>query len=43
MVVFLLKFEDEGDDQFIEIKVTDPQKIGDGMSAYIAYKVKDYA
>ncbi|XP_068204087.1 sorting nexin-2-like isoform X4 [Palaemon carinicauda] len=26
-------------DEFIEIQVSDPQKIGDGMSSYMAYKV----
>merc|ERR1719450_1199426 len=33
------KREMEGGDEFIEIKVTDPHKVGDGMSSYIAYKV----
>ncbi len=32
--------EEEGGDQFnIEIVVTDPKKMGDGMNAYMAYKV----
>ncbi|XP_049831679.1 sorting nexin-2 [Schistocerca gregaria] len=26
-------------DQFLEVSVTDPQKVGDGMGAYVAYKV----
>ncbi|GAB6032425.1 hypothetical protein CHUAL_011063 [Chamberlinius hualienensis] len=30
---------EEDKDHFLEISVTDPQKIGDGMSAYMAYKV----
>ena len=29
----------EGGDEFIEIKVTSPHKVGDGMSSYMAYKV----
>uniref|UniRef100_T1IUB9 PX domain-containing protein n=1 Tax=Strigamia maritima TaxID=126957 RepID=T1IUB9_STRMM len=36
--------EEEQNDQFIEITITDPQKIGDGMSSYMAYKVRaDYS
>merc|ERR1719500_610770 len=31
--------EMEGGDEFIEIKVTDAHKVGDGMSSYMAYKV----
>ncbi|XP_076068618.1 sorting nexin 1 isoform X5 [Oratosquilla oratoria] len=31
--------DNEKKDEFIEITVTDPQKIGDGMGAYMAYKV----
>ena len=31
--------EGEGGDDFIQITVSDPQKIGDGMSSYMAYKV----
>ncbi len=32
--------EEEGGDQFqIEITVTDPKKMGDGMGSYMAYKV----
>ena len=32
--------EEESGDQFgIEISVTDPKKMGDGMNAYMAYKV----
>ena len=32
--------EQEGGDEFeINITITDPQKIGDGMGAYMAYKV----
>jgi len=34
------EIEEEGGDQFsIEISVTDPKKMGDGMNAYMAYKV----
>merc|ERR1711892_1308214 len=33
------KREMEGGDEFIEIKVTSPHKVGDGMSSYMAYKV----
>lgn len=29
----------ETTDQFIEVTVTDPQKVGDGIGAYVAYKV----
>ena len=28
----------ENGDQFIEITVSEPQKIGDGMGSYLAYK-----
>ncbi|KAG0716364.1 Sorting nexin-2 [Chionoecetes opilio] len=31
--------EGEGSDEYIQIGVSDPQKIGDGMSSYMAYKV----
>ncbi|XP_063842857.1 sorting nexin-2-like isoform X6 [Scylla paramamosain] len=31
--------EGDGGDEFIQITVSDPQKIGDGMSSYMAYKV----
>jgi sorting nexin-1/2 len=31
--------EESGDQYSIEISVTDPKKIGDGMTAYMAYKV----
>ena len=31
--------EKEGGDTFIAISVSDPQKIGDGMSAYMSYKI----
>ncbi|XP_017776336.1 PREDICTED: sorting nexin-2-like [Nicrophorus vespilloides] len=31
--------EAEGGDQFIEITITEPQKVGDGMGAYMAYRV----
>lgn len=30
---------DEAGDAFIEISVSDPQKVGDGMGSYLAYKV----
>eukprot|EP00092_Neocalanus_flemingeri_P003089 GFUD01003300.1.p1 GENE.GFUD01003300.1~~GFUD01003300.1.p1 ORF type:complete len:586 (-),score=266.19 GFUD01003300.1:187-1797(-) len=33
------KREMEGGDEFIEIKVTSPHKVGEGMSSYMAYKV----
>ncbi|XP_063842865.1 sorting nexin-2-like isoform X13 [Scylla paramamosain] len=33
------KAEGDGGDEFIQITVSDPQKIGDGMSSYMAYKV----
>ncbi|KAL3287912.1 hypothetical protein HHI36_002369 [Cryptolaemus montrouzieri] len=33
------KVEAESGDQFIEITITESQKIGDGMGAYMAYKV----
>ena len=29
----------ESGDEFIEIKVTSPHKVGDGMSSYMAYKI----
>ena len=32
--------EGEKDDHFIEIVVTEPQKVGEGMSSYIIYKVE---
>ena len=36
----VFQIEEEGGDQFsIDITVTDPKKIGDGMNAYLAYKV----
>jgi len=32
--------EEEGGDQFsLEISITEPKKVGDGMNAYMAYKV----
>lgn len=33
------KLEREGGDEFIEISITEPQKVGDGMGAYMAYRV----
>ncbi|XP_042877404.1 sorting nexin-2-like isoform X7 [Penaeus japonicus] len=33
------QLESESGDEFIEISISDPQKIGDGMSSYMAYKV----
>ena len=30
---------DEAADTFIEVTISDPQKVGDGMSSYMAYKV----
>ncbi|KAG0716360.1 Sorting nexin-2 [Chionoecetes opilio] len=35
----LNQVEGEGSDEYIQIGVSDPQKIGDGMSSYMAYKV----
>lgn len=35
----LEEVETESYDQFLEIAVTEPQKVGDGMGSYIAYKV----
>ncbi|CAG0891709.1 unnamed protein product [Darwinula stevensoni] len=32
--------EGEKDDHFIEVVVTEPQKVGEGMSSYIIYKVE---
>jgi len=29
----------EGDDEFLEISVTSPHKVGEGMSSYMAYKI----
>lgn len=29
---------DEGGDLFVDINVSEPQKIGDGMGSYVAYK-----
>lgn len=29
---------ENGDGQFIEISVSEPQKVGDGLNSYIAYK-----
>ena len=29
----------ENGDEFIEIKVTSPHKVGEGMSSYMAYKI----
>uniref|UniRef100_H3CW14 Sorting nexin-2 n=1 Tax=Tetraodon nigroviridis TaxID=99883 RepID=H3CW14_TETNG len=32
--------EEEGDDRFdVDVAVTNPEKVGDGMNAYVAYKV----
>jgi hypothetical protein len=28
----------EGGDEFVEVIVEEPQKIGDGMNSYLAYK-----
>lgn len=32
--------DDEDKDKFIEVKISDPIKIGDGMSSYMTYKVQ---
>lgn len=32
-------FQQEENDTLLEISVSDPQKIGDGMGAYVVYKV----
>ena len=37
--LYLMQIEAASGDEFIEIHVSDPQKIGDGMSSYMAYKV----
>ena len=37
--MFQLEEEASGDQYRIEITVTDPVKKGDGMSAYMAYKI----
>ena len=34
-----LDLESEAADKFIEIDISEPHKIGDGMSSYMAYKV----
>jgi len=34
-----VRHELEGADEFIDVKVTSPHKVGDGMSSYMAYKV----
>ncbi|RZF32954.1 hypothetical protein LSTR_LSTR000824 [Laodelphax striatellus] len=34
------EIEKKGKDQFIEIRVTDTVKVGDGMGSYVAYKVE---
>merc|ERR1719180_646158 len=34
-----VKREMEGGDEFIEVKVTSPHKVGEGMSSYMAYTV----
>lgn len=31
--------EGDGTEEYIQITVSDPQKIGEGMSSYMAYKV----
>ncbi|KAK4317227.1 hypothetical protein Pmani_011671 [Petrolisthes manimaculis] len=33
------QIESESGDEFLQITVSDPQKIGDGMSSYMAYKI----
>ncbi|XP_063241314.1 sorting nexin-2 isoform X2 [Bacillus rossius redtenbacheri] len=35
----LEELEKESGDQFLEVSVTKPQKVGDGMGAYVAYEV----
>lgn len=34
-----IDLKDEARDEFIEISITEPQKIGEGMGAYMAYRV----
>ncbi|VEN38506.1 unnamed protein product [Callosobruchus maculatus] len=34
-----VEHNNEGGDDFIEISITEPQKVGDGMGAYMAYRV----
>ena len=36
----MLQVPTESSDQFLEITVTSPQKMGDGMGSYVAYKVE---
>ena len=39
--LFLSFEEEEEKDEFtIDIKISDPQKMGDGMGAYMVYKVR---
>lgn len=35
----MFQLEAENSDQFIEISITQPLKVGEGMSSYMAYKV----
>lgn len=37
--ILLTQAEGDGTDEYIQITVSDPQKIGEGMSSYMAYKV----
>lgn len=34
-----MDLKDEDRDEFIEISITEPQKVGDGMGAYMAYRI----
>ena len=35
----ILRFHFQGNDKFLEIRVKDPHKVGDGISAYLTYHV----
>nr|CAD7259781.1 unnamed protein product [Timema shepardi] len=36
---YSMEIEKESGDQFVSVTVTEPQKVGEGMGAYVAYKV----
>ncbi|RZB40782.1 sorting nexin-2 [Asbolus verrucosus] len=40
IMLLILQVEAAGGEQFLEISITEPQKVGEGMSAYMAYRVK---
>lgn len=39
-MIFLFQIATETSDTFIKITITSPQKIGEGMGAYVAYRVE---